>query len=381
MIITTYFGSRVTLVKQSHSSNPLRIISLKLLIPIIIFTFFSGVRYNVGVDHLNYLKEYEYLMLLGKNYDDDFELGFYWISSFFAENQFHFAIYFSFLAMLQVIFIYLSFKKEKYVLPYIGVLLILSLQYFFFMNGIRQGIAFSLFLYSINYLVNRKFIWYTFIILAASLIHISALILLPLYLIDPQSKRSFFNAKLQLLVIALSILVGTSNLLNDLLLNIDMVISLGFDSLDNLISNTLSRTQFDIEENLIKWGPSRVLELLLNVILVLYSAKFLSWGSNKVYIIYILYFCSIILEYMFFKLHGIMRVVLYFSLFRFVIFSYFLYYLIKVNKTKRNLIVALIIILLFIVIFLIRIYVASENSSILYNFFWDFNQSILRFHN
>ena len=108
---------------------------------------FSGVRWNVGVDHLSYLANYENIKAGGEFRSRGIEIGFNLISKLFASWNVHFTIYFAFWAFCQLFFIYYAFKNERYLLPYIGIVLILGPHYLNWMNGIRQTLAACIFVF------------------------------------------------------------------------------------------------------------------------------------------------------------------------------------------------------------------------------------------
>ena len=93
----------------------------EILFSLFIFAFFSGVRWNVGVDHLSYLANYENIKAGGELRSRGIEIGFDLISKLFASWNVHFTIYFAFWAFWQLFFVYYAFKNERYLLPYIGI--------------------------------------------------------------------------------------------------------------------------------------------------------------------------------------------------------------------------------------------------------------------
>lgn len=56
----------------------------EIVFSILLFAFVAGARYNTGVDHLSYLREYEFLVDVGRFKRESFELGFQEIMKFFA---------------------------------------------------------------------------------------------------------------------------------------------------------------------------------------------------------------------------------------------------------------------------------------------------------
>lgn len=172
-----------------------------LNISFIFIYFFLALRYNFGNDYSNYLKIFENSSNIEDYSFDDIFSFFYepgWILlnyvfhslGFFTMNIF--IAFFSCLVYFRFIKKYV--KREYYWLAlfiYIffpGFLLIQS-------SAMRQAVAVMIFVYSIDFLVEKRFINYLLMILIASMFHYSSLFLLPVYLLV------YFNGKIRLLSI------------------------------------------------------------------------------------------------------------------------------------------------------------------------------------
>ena len=150
-------------------------------IPILLFTIVFGIRYGVGVDYFNYVEIYEFWNT-GSYSEERFELFpsliFSFCDKFLLSPVFIFVVF----SFLDIYFIYLAFKERKIVLAYsILMFIFLGVGIWSFMNTIRQGVAICIFLYSLLFICNKKFIYYCIFTLCAFFFHRSALILLPLY--------------------------------------------------------------------------------------------------------------------------------------------------------------------------------------------------------
>lgn len=153
----------------------------RIIIPIL-YTLFIGLRgRNIGVDTNTY---YEHFYTYGEWGCYFVEIGFDWV------NQKIYALggnandFFTTISAISVFFIYLSLNKLegwKYTIP---ALCFYLLTYTFFVNGIRQGVVVTIFIYSYKFIVEHKIIPYVSLILFASLFHASAYILLPIYFIN-----------------------------------------------------------------------------------------------------------------------------------------------------------------------------------------------------
>jgi hypothetical protein len=112
----------------------------------------------------------------------------YWLIKWFNEVLFHGNIHSFFLifALLGVSIKFLAIKKLSK-LPFISVIAYLSMFFVLHeMTQIRAGIAAGIFLLSIPDIYNRNFIKFIKKALLASLFHYSAIIMVPLYFLNPR---------------------------------------------------------------------------------------------------------------------------------------------------------------------------------------------------
>lgn len=176
---------------------------------IAIFTF-SSLRYNFGNDYKVYLNIFD---TISRNNTVGFE---FWFLQFYEPGWIFFNWFFRdlgfftmniFLALFSCI-IYYRFiknyvKKEYYWLAlfiyiyYPGFLLIQS-------SAMRQAVAVSIFVYSIDYINKKSFVRYFITIAVAGMFHYSALLLLPVYFLV------FFNKKIKILLGSILFLIYSS---------------------------------------------------------------------------------------------------------------------------------------------------------------------------
>ena len=129
-----------------------RFLEPEIVILIGAFTFVFGCRWGVGIDFFHYLNYY----LKTYTFSEGFELLFQGISSLFLKLGFHYAVIFGFWAGVQITLLYAAFKKYRFLFPYIAFFLIFGSYYLSMMNVIRQQVAALVFLYSIQFIENRK---------------------------------------------------------------------------------------------------------------------------------------------------------------------------------------------------------------------------------
>ena len=170
MMISTY------LIGVKYKKN----VRIAYFLNTLIFIFFSAFRYDVGVDYLSYLEGYVYMKEHGYFYREDSEMAFVTLNNILANLDCSITTFFGVCALIQISFLFLALRKDKYLLPYLILFLLGTGEYFSWMNGMRQIMAFTIFLYSLNYLFDSKSLYKCFFwVVIASLFHKSALLMIP----------------------------------------------------------------------------------------------------------------------------------------------------------------------------------------------------------
>lgn len=152
-------------------------------IPLITLSLFAGIRSNsVGTDspvytslfQMNFNPEYY-------EFNPDVEIGYQYFEYFLLNVSHNYFILFIISAFF-ICFCYLKTIKT-YSYDYVfSIFLFLTLGvYTLFFNTLRQGMAIAIFVLALPYLLNKKFIPYCCICVCASLMHISALFMIPFY--------------------------------------------------------------------------------------------------------------------------------------------------------------------------------------------------------
>ncbi len=338
------------------------------IVLLFLVAFISGVRWNVGVDYLSYLEKYNNYLTLGHT-NRKFEWGFDAISRIFAYLNAHFSIYFGFWALLQFFFIYYALKDERYLWPYLGFVIIFGPHYLSWMNGIRQMLAACMFVYAVQFIKFRKLIPYLLIILAATLIHKSAILLILFYFI-PQ-KDYFKNRYVNLALCIVTLIIGLNPYWLQATDSLKLVLSsIGYEGYaDNFDILVDSKTQMAL-------GPRRLSIILLNMLVVWYTPKLKSDFEETNYVTYFnLAFIGVLLHNLFANAgHIFLRPVTYFTIFLALTTSYLLCYL-KLKSPKGVSIEFIIVFLLAISNVLISIvadYGKGDMDTTNYKFFWNY---------
>ncbi len=343
----------------------------EILLSLLLFGMISGLRWNVGTDHLSYLRLYEDL-LNGVEYNsEDMEIGFLFISSMLSKAGFHFSFYFGILAVIQLIFVYYAFKEHRYVLPYLGLLILFGGQYHLWMNGIRQTIAACIIVLSVQYITNRNPLKYFLVVLVATLFHKSAIILIVLYAIP--NVNYFLNRYITTAILILSVYIGFNPYwitVNDSLVNILNIV--GYE-------NYSSRLEYFIVEKqeYLSFGPRRILTLLLNIVMVwLFYDYYKKTNNNLVLLFFNLSIIGAIMFNLFANAgHIFLRPTYYLTIFTPIVSSILLSYY-SYNRTSRILTAKfLLLFILSISYLIIAIYADADKYDYdytNYKFFWDY---------
>lgn len=341
---------------------------IRMIVLYIIFAFFSGVRYNVGIDHLSYLGQYQSIIARGWTDREDMEAGFVSFMWLFAQAGAHYAFFFGTLALVQIVTLYRAFRTERYILPYLGFLIITGGFYFFLMNGMRQALVVTIFFAAVPLILKRKFLWYAAVIAFCYTLHKSSALLLPIYFITYLKLDKLMLPRLwQLLLLIAGLAVSNLNLWQELL------------QYTNTIFQLIDYSRYEdanlIEDSRIEnFGPRSIILLLIDITMILLSPKLRKTFTSKMfgfcYLFYIVYFT---LFPVFVSSMAFTRVVNYFAVCRPIVSAYGLFYLFKSRKSIANTLIGCFILLLYTAYLLIGIYSDSltHNDCVVYNFIWD----------
>jgi hypothetical protein len=309
----------------------------EIIFSLLIFAIISGVRWQVGVDHLSYLEHYweigDNARLSYENFRGrGIEPGYFYLTKVFADFDIHFTFYFAFLAFIQLFFIYYAVKKERYLLPFIGLVIIFGGHYLILMNGIRQMLVACMFVYSIQFIRDRKFLAYLITLLIASLFHKSAILLIIFYFI-PQIDY-FKNRYVNIFLLIGTVFVGMNPTWLQTIDYADIVLSfVGYEHYAERVDLLVeSRREMNI-------GPRRLSVLILYGLIIWFAPKL---KKKYKHTNFIAYFNFTVLGAFLYNLfvntsHTFLRPVSYFTIFSILTTSYLLVYLKPPRDYKVNL--------------------------------------------
>lgn len=294
---------------------------------ILFFTIIVSIRYSVGVDCESYVEGLKYI---SKGIFDENRVGseleplgilIAKVAIFWGNSRY---VLLGIYGFLESFFIWYALKGRRWLLPYIGLTIILGPVWFALNNGLRQITVACLFTYAVQQLIDYKD-WkkYFVLIFAGYFLHHSDLILLPFVFL------MFYNIlPNKWLLIGLQfvcVVLGSTTIMNHFFSQLDEYINfIGYsgygDNLDYYVE----------QEGLVShYGPRRIV-MLVSYLLVMYKSKEMDvfYGHDKFYRVTILlatiYSCLTELFLGSFFLFS--RPLTYFRIFVLISQSYLLYY-------------------------------------------------------
>lgn len=345
--------------------------SFEIVFMLLFFALMFGMRYDVGTDHLGYLFSY-----IEGSVGEDLKMEplFRWISKICYDLNIHPIIYFAIWAFIQITFFLLAFKNERYLFPLLITFLFFNSSFTFWMNGIRQALAMCIWLYSITFIVEKKFWHYIIWGIIAFLFHRSALILFVFYPLLRNGKDYFKSIPLQLILFASVFIIR--NVFEVFILQLEPIIEqfqtiLGGEE-DLYRSYTIDNMLDELNNEVSGTGLAYMFKILVWIIIILYSRKLKSYYNSKTFnIIYFFFFFGLLTQYIFPEgVVGFSRPFRYFYIFQTIMLAYFVYYLFRSNSFRVNRLLAYALIIAFIGIFYLNMLGATERSSILFQFYF-----------
>jgi hypothetical protein len=327
------------------------------IIPIIFFTIFIGLRYNVGTDYLWYKKNYETHLTSFKNVDEYFEIGYLFIIKILTYLNLNFKWLFITTAFLQIYFFYKQSRNNIFLFPFIIFFFFVTTNFMYSLNIMRQMIAFNIIFFGTKYIISKKPFSWVSICLFASLFHSSVLITILFYFLNInliKSKYKFFFITV-LFFLILKYLVY--KYFNDYFFNI-------FNYLYKNYTEESFNTQ--IRDDSYNKGSGYVdIALFISyfIFFTSYDKCFRLYKRFGFALFFNLSLIGIILFPLIRQNILLDRVNYYFFGFRFIIFSFYSHYYLTINKNIFTYIFIILFMMIFLFTFINDIYVGSNNIS------------------
>lgn len=292
---------------------------------ILFFVIINAVKYGVGKDYWGYARG------LASGYDENYDCGteylFYWFNVQFSNVGLPVSLGFAIFAFIQIFFIVLAVRKQKYLLVFIPVVLFGGRYFLDMMNAIRQMIVACAFLWAAKFIIERKFKQYIMFIIAASTIHQSAFMLLPIYFI-PVKCYNLTDKRMWLIgILLVCLLLGQTPSFQGAVSYIEGLTSLfGYEDKTEFIENVLSRKQ-SVEA--LGFGPIMLSFLLCAILIIWYGPSLKQRYGDVIPMFDLWYAFSFFYSSAFFLIcnvsHYLIRPIQYFELFQMLMLALILY--------------------------------------------------------
>lgn len=252
------------------------------ILAILFFVLICGIRFRVGKDCENYAAVLENFRL-GRDflYYLRQEEPMYVLSealfTFLGSNR---VLFLGWLAFLEIVFFYSALRSRSYLLPFVGLALIMGPHFQEWNNGIRQMIAACIFVYALVGLLDNKRrgklkIWQYFIwIFVAFLMHKASVLLFPLVLLVYYNKKPQVLLSLGLLFV--SFYLGRSRLPDTLFGGAEQLLTLmGYENYSDRFDYYLG-----FESRIQRYGPRKISVFLTYVLFAIFGRKMDGFYQN-----------------------------------------------------------------------------------------------------
>lgn len=278
------------------------------------FAVVMGIRWNVGVDFPMYYDLYQLATTgyMGLGFDR-WEPAFKILYIICGSQYLHYSIPFGIIAFIQCFLIFYGLRNQSKTWVFIPFTLMLSGTFVSYDNIMRHMVAFSIFICAIPYLAERKYWKYLLCIIAASLFHKSALILIMLPLVYMWCKQVFSKIWIQLIFVGIGLAIMNIDNVQEIFEALSFAMTLlGYDD--------YMSTSFALFDEETKLGLGFMVILAANLVLIFFSNKMKRfYNSRAVDIMYDMYFLGYFVKLAFLRMFLLQRVNYYFISFEFII--------------------------------------------------------------
>jgi len=323
-----------------------------------VFWLTAGLRYETGVDwrgYTGFFNDLDFKKIIWNishlRFYDQYEFGYILINVLVKAFSNNIQWLFLIIAFSTNLLLFSSIKEYSNHI-FLSLLIYFGCIYFILdMSGIRQCISLNIFLYSLRFVDGNNFVKYLFAILAASLFHITSLLLIPVFFIIKIKFRSW----ILLLFVVLGVVISISEIrwIMPFIEKISKILG------NEAISDKLYR--YSIRGDTRIFGMGFILNLLIFIFCILERKKL---SANKMYDIFLnLYLISIFFYYYTWELNEFSsRLRLYFFAGNIILFTFFF----DVYKRSLNKFLVFLFIISFS-IFYGRIYFFQLPEGLAYN--------------
>ena len=287
--------------------------------------------------------------------NDRIEIGYIFFNNLFRELGFGYPSIFIFVSFLQLLFFFLGIKDIGGVQTWALFFYFTTLYFFLSLNVLRQTLVFSIFIFSIKYIKEKKFICYLISCLLASLFHKSALILIPVYFLS--YVVIVYNQYFLVAIYILSILLSST---------LSSAVWNNFSMFANILGYSDYAEQITILEE-VNWGREDSLGVLtylwiiLNSLVILNYKKIRNYFGEQFNIYFCVFYIGIIVS-SFVSGTYLERPFLYILYIKIIIYAYFFAYLFRLTNSRENFLNK-VFALIYLAVFILNFYFAISNHA------------------
>lgn len=243
----------------------------EIVASIVLFAIVAGARYKTGYDHIWYLSQYVQMRdYYGHFTRKDYEIGFVLISKCFALIKAHEFFYFGFWGALQLGLFYFAFRRNKSLLLWLALIIMLGGYFVGWMNTIRQVVVECAFIAMIPMCTSlKRTLVACLLACVCATIHTSALLVVVFLLIMWLMRDVKLSRKTSFIIYGCSVLLGiypfwlsVLNVLKPFLADTDY--QKYIPMIDQLAAGAFRFTT---------WGPNHVLVVITQVIVLWYYPR------------------------------------------------------------------------------------------------------------
>lgn len=310
---------------------------------VLFFSVIAGIRWRVGVDSVMYVDTFKNGIIR----DGSTEYLWDWLVSFVKNYGLHFTFGMGVAAMAQILLLTRALKEYKYLLIWIPVVIFGGRYFLDLMNGVRQMIVACGFVYLSTYIVQKRPIPYVVGVLLLSLVHHSALILMPLLAFGylPIRKLELTRHKMAcLLFLGLCLTIGVAGSFMGVAKYIDgFTFLIGYEDYNEWATDIISGAKAEK----LAFGPMMMSYLAISVFIIWYAPRLKEEYADDMPQFDLWYLFSYIFSCFFFLVYNVshlaIRFAQYFEFFQVVMLALLLHYFYEYRAEFRPVRIVLIL--------------------------------------
>lgn len=329
-----------------------------IFVPIIVISLLMGFRYQVGTDWDDYLYYYTYILNSGMSWqeikDSTMEPLYLLMNCFFASFDLPYQGFFFFIMLLHLSLLYKTFEQYAFLLP-LGMFFYFTTIFLSSLNIQRQTLSTCVFFYSLQYILNGKFVKYICCITVASLIHYSAIILYPVYFLRYDFFSFLDRRMFQFLIYVISFFIFAFML--------EFILSFVSQYVSNAkyLSNMkmLGNEEMTVSSGLGIWATH-----MIDLLLIFFSDRLSkAYSRYNFRIVFRIFLIGVCLSNVFGNDLFLSRIPFAMESLRFLILAFWVFYVFQIRKVVWMRVLGVGVLLIYFAMFVISIYNGASGSS------------------